>query len=174
MRYRRLDPSGDMTFGRSQNDFWINQPEAVGQLVMTRLRLNYGEWFANTADGTPWNAQVLGERTQATRDAVVRSRVFDTQGVQGLTGYNSVFDPNLRDWTAAMTISTVYGSAGVAMAKLPGSLPSGAVPPGSGAAALGIVGGGGTVIGMGPANLTVGPRADVTHFSIRSLDPGRY
>jgi hypothetical protein len=170
-----LDPTGDMTFGRGQNDFLVNQPEAVAQLVMTRLRLNYGEWFADTADGTPWNARVLGERTQGTRDAVVRSRVFDTQGVSALTGYNSLSEPNTRNWTAAMVIRTVYGPAGVAVARLPGSLPVGAVPPGPGAQLLGLTAGTrGTTISASPAYLPIGPQADITEFSITALDPGRF
>jgi hypothetical protein len=174
MRYRRLDEFGDMTFGRSQGNFWINQPEAVGQLVMSRLRLNYGEWFANTADGTPWSALVLGERTQGTRDAVVRSRVFGTQGVQSMTGYNSVTDPNVRDWAAAMNLQTIYGPVTALVPRLPGSLPAGAVPPGPGVQTLGITGAKGTDVSAVRANLARGPRADISDFAVRTLSPGTY
>jgi hypothetical protein len=176
MRLRRLDANGDMTFGRAQADFWIDQPEGVGQLMMTRLRLNYGEWFANTADGTPWQAQVLGERTQGTRDAVVRSRVFTTQGVQSLLAYNSQTDPNSRTWTAAMNVQTIYGPVQVALAALPGTLPPGSVVPAGVAHALGITGGPPprTGITMTPANLEIGGQVNVQSFRITQIDPGAY
>jgi hypothetical protein len=56
---------------------------------MTRLRRGLGEWAADTRGGTPWATQVLGERTQATRDIVVMNRVQTTPGVVDLPGYNS-------------------------------------------------------------------------------------
>jgi hypothetical protein len=177
MRYRRLDDTGDMTFGRGQGNLWINQPEGVAQWVMSRLRLNYGEWFADLTDGTPWAAQVLGERTQATRDAVVRSRVFQTGGVVSVTGYNSILDPNTREWGAAMTVLTSFGPAALAVARLPGALPPGAVVPPSAIPAgrtLGLRGTGGTGISMVPAPLDQGAAAAITDFQFRSLDPGTY
>jgi hypothetical protein len=176
MRLRRLDANGDMTFGRAQADFWIDQPEGVGQLIMTRLRLNWGEWFANMADGTPWAAQVLGERTQGTRDAVVRSRVFTTQGVQNLAGYNSQMDPNTRNWTAAMNVQTIYGPVQVALAALPGTLPPGGVLPAGIARLLGITGGPPphTGLAMTPADLEIGGARYVQDFRITQIDPGAY
>jgi hypothetical protein len=165
-----------MTFGRSQLNLWIDQPEGVAQWIMSRLRLNYGEWFANTSDGTPWAAQVLGERTQATRDAVVRSRVFQTGGVVSMTGYNSVLDPNTREWAATMTVLTAYGPAGVALIRLPGSLPPGAVlPPGlAPSRRLGLQATGGTEITMTPAELGKTATANITDFRIAALDPGTF
>jgi hypothetical protein len=176
MRVRRLDALGDMTFGRGQNNFWIDQPEGVAQMIMTRLRLNYGEWFADTSDGTPWNAQVLGVRTQGTRDAVVRSRVFGTSGVQSMTGYNSVFDPNTRDWAAAMNVQTLYGPAAVALIRLPGTLPPTAVVPITQARLLGIAAqpGGSTPVAMQRANLLQEGRVDITDFQILQVDAGRF
>jgi hypothetical protein len=163
-----------MTFGRSQANFWINQPEAVAQLVMTRLRLNYSEWFADMTDGTPWRAQVLGNRTQGTRDAVVRSRVFGTSGVSALLGYNSVLDPNTRNWTAAMTVQTIYGPAQVVLGRLPGALPEG--PPLSSGVPANLLGvlSGKTILTMTPADLAAGPRVDVADFLIRRVDAGHY
>ena len=45
MRYRIEDANGDMTWGSGDKNFYYNQPEAVAQAVMTRLRLWSGEWF---------------------------------------------------------------------------------------------------------------------------------
>ena len=176
MRYRRLDSAGDMTFGQGQGNFWINQPEAVAQSVLTRLRLNLGEWFYDTSDGTPWNTQVLGERTQSTRDVVVTDRVQSTVGVQSIDTYGSVIDVNTRTWTAAMTLQTVYGPVALAAAKLPGIVPPlpGAAPAGAAMAALGLGIQGGTALTMVPADLTQGPRSDITDFEIQTLNAGSW
>jgi hypothetical protein len=175
MRYRRLDSAGDMTFGQGLGNFWINQPEAVAQSVLTRLRLNLGEWFYDTSDGTPWNTQVLGERTQSTRDVVVTDRVQSTVGVQSIDTYGSVIDVNTRTWTAAMTLQTVYGPVALAAAKLPATVPPLPVTPVINpivASGLGIQGG--TALGMTPADLTDGPRSDITDFEIKHLSAGTY
>ena len=53
MRVRRLDSSGDMMLGHGNSDFYSDDPEGVAQNVKTRLQLWQGQWFLNTADGTP-------------------------------------------------------------------------------------------------------------------------
>ena len=174
MRYRRLDANGDMTFGRGQGNFWINQPEGVAQLVLTRLRLNLGEWFADTADGTAWATQVLGVRTRATRDVVVQARVQTTPEVIAINQYFSTLDPNVRTWTAAMVIDTSYGAVALVTPGLPGTVPPLPVVPvvTREATALGVEGG--TPLSATPADLTKGPRANITDFVIQRVAAGSY
>src|SRR5438270_11050885 len=98
MRYRKLHPvTGDMMFGSGQSDFWRDQPEAVAQSVLTRLMLWYGTWFADMSEGTPWQTEVLGERTRQTRDVMLRTRVNETDGVSGIVQYASHTNPDTRD-----------------------------------------------------------------------------
>lgn len=174
MRYRRLDANGDMTFGQGLGNFLINSPEAVAQLVMTRLRLNLGEWFYDTSDGTPWATQVLGERTQGTRDIVVRNRVQTTLQVVSVDTYGSLMDPQTRTWSAAMTITTAFGPAVLAVSRLPGTVPPLPPVPGAGAKLLGVTGATDAPTSMVRADLTAGPVATVTDFQIARLDPGRF
>ena len=107
MRYRMLDQNGDYTFGRGLANFYIDVPAAVGQAVGTRLRLQLGEWFQDTTDGTPWQTQVLGKYTQGTRDLVVKSRVVGTPGVVDYRNYWSTLID--RQFTIGMKIDTIYG-----------------------------------------------------------------
>lgn len=177
MRYRRLDENGDMTFGQGQGNFWINQPEAVAQLALTRLRLDLGAWFHDMSDGTAWKTEVLGERTRQTRDIVVIERVRDTTGVSEIETYGSRMDPNERAWTAAMSLATVFGPIALVAPRLPGAvppLPTGPVTGGVVAAtSLGVAGG--TPLSMTPANLTSdGPRANITDLSITNMAAGTW
>jgi hypothetical protein len=177
MRYRKLEPkTGDYSFGRGQGDFFVNVPEAVGQYVYTRLMLWQGQWFYDTSQGTPWQTEVLGERTQATRDVVVRQTVGLTPGVSQIRDYASVFDPNQRSFAAAVVIDTVYGPPVRIIAPLlPATVPP--IPPPSGSAQmLGLVGGQrpktGTV--MRPADLTQPGQAQISGFQITRVDSGRF
>ena len=109
MRYRRLDANYDMVFGFGQSDFFVDSPEAVGQAVLTRLRLNLGEWFLDTSDGTNWRTGVLGNNTSSTRDAIIQARILGTTGVNSILYYSSNFNSNTRQFNVAVSIDTIYG-----------------------------------------------------------------
>ena len=84
MKYRKLTENGDYAFGRGGADMHADTPEAVGQAVLTRLRLFAGEWFVDLKEGTPYVPGVLGKHTQDTYDPVFRERILDTEGVTGI------------------------------------------------------------------------------------------
>jgi hypothetical protein len=193
MRYRMVDAAGDMVFGQGLACFFIDDPQAVAQAVMTRLRLNLGEWFLDTADGTAWNTQVLGKYTQGTRDAVIRDRVLGTPNVTSLDGYWSAFAGDTRQWAAEITIGTAYGGAQLQMvptmpaSSLPvfvnggtagggtgggGALPPEPPSPGPTATEIGIQATGNTAIMMTRASLLAGPVTDISDFQIIRIDAG--
>lgn len=110
MRYRKLDANGDFTIGTGA-DFHVNTPDAVGQAVLTRLKLWKGEWFIDTADGTPWMTDILGKRHSGKNpDAVIKQRILGTQGVKEITEYSSTYDGNTRKLTVTATLNTIYGA----------------------------------------------------------------
>ena len=113
-RNRKLDANGDVEFGHGQLSLLVDSPAAVAQAVMTRLRLEFGEWFIDTSDGTDWSGQVLGKYTQYTRDFVIRERVLNTPFVMAIQYYNSEIDPNTRRYSVTLTIETQFGVATVA------------------------------------------------------------
>jgi hypothetical protein len=110
MRYRRLTTTGDYSFGFGQADFYINSPEAVAQLVLTRLRLDLGAWFLDDSDGTNWKTGVLGNNTASTRDAIIQSRILGTTGVNSILSYSSSFNGNIRSFSVAVSLDTIYGT----------------------------------------------------------------
>jgi hypothetical protein len=104
---------GDYVFGHGSADFWKDVPDAPAQAVVTRLRLQTGQWFLDLTEGTPWKTRVLGKYTEATRDLVVRYRTRGTQGVTEISSYSSNLDRDTREFSVDMTISTIYGAARV-------------------------------------------------------------
>jgi len=111
MRYRKLDANGDFSFGHNADDFYVDQPEAVGQAIKTRLDMQKGDWFLDTSEGTDWSGKVLGAHTQGTRDGEIRSRVAETQGVQQLRRFDSQFDGDARSYSVQILVDTDYGEA---------------------------------------------------------------
>jgi len=109
MRVRKQDANGDKIWGHGQADFWRDQPEAVAQLVQTRLGLWLGQWFLNPPDGTPYQTKILGKYTEATRDPILQTRILQTPGVQAIKRYFSALDRDRRTWSVRGLIDTVYG-----------------------------------------------------------------
>lgn len=103
-----MDANGDSTFGQGSANFLSNSPQAVAQLVTTRLKLNVGEWFLDTTEGTPWTTEILGVRTQATRDAAIKRRILATPGVSSIDNYSSTVVG--RQLTVSATLTTIYGA----------------------------------------------------------------
>jgi hypothetical protein len=115
MRYRKLDANGDYTFGHSQDDFYVDQPEAVAQAVQTGLRLFQGEWFTNTSAGVPWRQSILGKYSQNAYDLILKAQILNTQGVKTIDSYSSSVDETTRLPTVTATIDTIYGSIPVTL-----------------------------------------------------------
>lgn len=111
MRYRKLDDSGDFLFGHGQADFHHDTPQAVAQAVATRLRLFFGEWFLDVAEGTPYVQAVFGKHTAETCGPALRERILDTEGVTALAAFETVYDGETRRLAVNATIETVYGEA---------------------------------------------------------------
>lgn len=111
MRYRKLDENGDMQFGAGSANFYVDSPDAVGQAVLTRLRLLTGEWFLDLDEGTPWGQNILGMNTAALRDRAIRGRILATQGVTGIASYSSVLQN--RNFTVSVVINTQFGQTPV-------------------------------------------------------------
>ncbi len=109
MRYRKQDENGDYTFGRSLNDFHINNADAVAQAIDTRLKLWVGEWFADVSDGTGWTQAILGKHSESLYELTLRQRVLETKGVLGIENFQSYLEPKTRKLTVEMLVNTVYG-----------------------------------------------------------------
>lgn len=108
MRVRKVDADGDMVFGHGQSDYWRDVPDAVAQVVESRLNLWLGDWYLDLNEGTPYQTNVLGKYTENARDPVMRARILETQGVTQLVSYDSTFDGQTRAFSLRAEIATAY------------------------------------------------------------------
>lgn len=113
MRYRTLDANGDYTFGENGSNFLVNSPAAVGQAVLTSLKLFRGEWFLDQTAGVPYSTEILGAGTESLRDLAVQTAILQVQGVNSITEYASYLNPVTREFIWAATINTIYGTTTV-------------------------------------------------------------
>lgn len=113
-----IDPkTGDMTGG------YVTGQDEIIQRVMTRLWRHLGEWFVNTSAGLPWYAgpssinpgeltaaaAILGSRRFRYADNWIRNEIAETDGVQRVLDFNTVFDPSTRVYSIRAQIITDYG-----------------------------------------------------------------
>lgn len=111
MKYRALTDAGDMQFGRSfAQEFLENTPATVAQAVQTSLGLFQGEWFLDNTVGVPWSTQVLGKNTQSIYDQTIQDAILDVQGVQSIDDYQSFLNTATRNLVVSVTINTIYGA----------------------------------------------------------------
>ena len=111
MRYRAQDLDGDYRFGNGMADFHIDNAEAVAQAIMTRLRLWVGEWFLDTAEGTPFEQAVLGTGKMNSVEPAIRDRILDTEGVDEIVSFQLIWDSNARRLELIAEVNTIYGPA---------------------------------------------------------------
>lgn len=118
MRYRKLSPTGDYTFGHGLLDFYINTPEAVAQAVKTALGLWLGEWFLDTSLGVPYIQGVIGKHSQDTADQTIQQNILLVEGVTNIASFESTLDPVTRKYVVTKClINTIYGPTTVDLAN---------------------------------------------------------
>lgn len=110
MRVRKQSSTGDYVIGRGSRDFYVNNPELVGQRINTRLLFWEGEWFLDTQDGTPWLQKVLGYGNATVRDQVIKARILGTPGVTSINTYSGVATASNRSYTVQGTVITQFST----------------------------------------------------------------
>jgi len=115
MRYRKLDPNGDYTFGQQGANFYQNNPDAVAQAIKTNLGLIQGEWFLDVTLGTPYATRILGMGRLTTYDQAIKETILNTLGVRSISNYTSRYDPGKRAASCSCTVDTIYGALAINM-----------------------------------------------------------
>lgn len=110
MRTRRLDATGDWTFGRGRESY-ATRSECVRQKVLTRLRSFKNDWFMNTDDGIDWLGNMARRGTRTKLESEIRSCILQTGGVKQLTVFTTQYEPKNRKLRVAATYLDIYGNS---------------------------------------------------------------
>ncbi|MCK5126791.1 MAG: hypothetical protein KAR42_11095 [candidate division Zixibacteria bacterium] len=112
MTVRALDPeTGDIVTSGVQ---FVSDQIEIAQTITTRLRLFSGEYFRDVNDGTPWFQVILDKASTLTqKDAAIKRRIAETDGVIELLSYSTDFDINQRGYTVQCEVQTEFGLVNV-------------------------------------------------------------
>jgi len=110
MRYRKLGANNEPYMGRGKQDY-ISDAEAVGQAVITRLKLFRGEWWDDETIGIPLWQTMLGivGTKKASIDRILQDTILATQGVRRIIEMDSRFNSETRGYDFYCAIDTIYG-----------------------------------------------------------------
>lgn len=115
---RRLDASGDWTFGRGQASYLTGQA-AIGQRVRSTLRLFYAEFFADISAGVPYTVPegsdvqpILGVPfNRSYTEAVIANAVLGCDGVASIESVVASMDTSTRQGEVTVDLIDETGAA---------------------------------------------------------------
>lgn len=107
MTVRKLDANGEIVTSGTQ---FTSKADEIAQTISTRLRLFIGEYFRNINEGTPWFQSILNKRgTLSSKDAIIKQRIVQTDGVMGLLSYKADYNIDTRVYFISAVVNTQYG-----------------------------------------------------------------
>ncbi len=105
---RRLDPSGDITFGHGAANY-AQRSEACAQNVRTRLLTIFSEWFLDTSAGVPYIGQVFSDPASLPMaEATIKQIILQTTDVQTLDNFVISLDHVTREASVSCIATTIY------------------------------------------------------------------
>ena len=88
----------------------IDGAEQVRQQLEIKLKLWTGEWFLNTAFGTPYLQKILGKQLSLSGViAALRISILEVEGVRSITEFDYTFDNTTRKFDVYFVADTAYG-----------------------------------------------------------------
>ncbi|QIG74973.1 baseplate assembly protein W [Rhizobium phage RHph_I72] len=91
------DAPADVYLDANNSLSLVQDAEAVGQHVRTRLMAYEGEWFLDSAVGLPWVRDILGGLYDPIlAEAVIKAEILDTDGVTDISSFSVSFSRQTR------------------------------------------------------------------------------
>lgn len=113
VRVRRLDADYDPVFGQGKNDY-IEDLDAVVQIIKSRLLLLMGEWWENLDEGLPLWQSILGKRSsKIVVDNLIQQRILKTPYVTSIEFISSTYDSSARSYIFSAVVNTQFGTVGI-------------------------------------------------------------
>ena len=113
---RKLDGKWDPQRGVGLGNF-IEDQEAVEQIIATTLKLLQGEWFEALSVGTPLFQQLLGHpMTEQGVVMLLRKRILSVPYVIGIDSASAQYASANRAYSFTASVRTAFGTAQVTTA----------------------------------------------------------
>jgi hypothetical protein len=109
---RKLDANHDPIYGNGTVDF-LNDINAVAQLIDTSLLLLQGEWWNNLAAGLPLFQQIIGVSGVGNNPQIaallIQQTIMQVPYVTSITDVSLIYDSMSRSFTYSATVYTAFG-----------------------------------------------------------------
>lgn len=107
---RALTPNWDIRSGNGAQDF-LQDGEAVAQIIQSTLLLLQGEFFLNTAVGTPLFQQLLSNPIASSAVALIfQNIILGVPYVTGITSLAVTYQPASRAFSFSAVVTTQFGT----------------------------------------------------------------
>jgi hypothetical protein len=107
---RALDVNHDPIYGNGQNNF-LNDIQAVAQIIQTTLLLFEGEWWADLTAGVPMFQSILGSSNARNNEAItlaLQNAILSVDFVTGVQDIVTTYSTN-RKFTFNCIAETTFG-----------------------------------------------------------------
>lgn len=104
---RAVTSSGEPEWGNSQAG-WLENSDALAQLLRTRLSLFVGEFWASKADGL-WDPLTGGNLSPEQKVLLLQQRILSTPYVTGISNLDFSSNPTTRQFTFSCTVESQFG-----------------------------------------------------------------
>jgi hypothetical protein len=110
---RQRTANGDVAYGNGTQNFLVNGA-AVAQIINTTLLLLQGQWWMNTAIGTPLFQQLTSHPITPQAVALIYQQII--LGVPFVSGIQQLavnYNPQARTFSFTATVNTLFGAVPV-------------------------------------------------------------
>lgn len=88
----------------------IDDTNQIQQNLLIRLKFILGEWYLDILQGIPYFEDFFIKNPNQIRiESVLKSEIFDTEGVVELLTFTSAYDDALRKYSANFAVRTISG-----------------------------------------------------------------
>lgn len=114
---RALDANHDPIYGNGQNNF-LNDIDAVAQIIQTSLLLFQGEWWEDLNEGVPMFQSILGTNNGKKADAIaliLQNAILTCSASDFITGIKDIVTTynTKRQFNFACVVETTFGLVNV-------------------------------------------------------------
>ena len=108
MKIRRLDSEGDWDYGHSISSYYIDNAQAVGLNIVTRLREWYRDCFFAMQNGIDYPTRLGSFNQKENLDNDVQSIILNSQDVVDITEFDSTFNRDSRHYKCTAKVLHIY------------------------------------------------------------------
>ncbi len=108
---RSLGPNGDPLEGNGARDF-LSDLDAVGQIILTKIKFFQGEWWENLQAGTPMFQSILGQENASQTQVIagiLQSVIASAPYYEETVALNCVYIPATRQIQFSAIVLTTFG-----------------------------------------------------------------